>query len=58
MQIRTKKEKKNTSMKPALIYAETHQQLKELSAETGIPMVRLVDICVKFAIEHIEVIEE
>lgn len=51
------KEKSNASLKPALIDLETHATLKDLSAQTGIPICRLIGKCVAFAIEHLTIVD-
>ena len=51
------KEKNNPGHKPALLDIETHAVLKELSAQTGISMVKLIAKCVAFALEHAVIVD-
>jgi len=51
-------EKSNSGYRPALVDSETHSILKELSAQTGVPMVKLIAKCVRFAMEYTVVVDE
>lgn len=42
--------------RPVFISGETHTQLKELSAETGLPMNRLTEKFIAFAMERLTLV--
>lgn len=50
-----KVEKSSAGQKPAMIDADTHATLKELSIKTGIPMTQLIRLFTRFAMEHLVV---
>lgn len=50
-------DKRNTATKPFMIYADDHAILERLSKETGLSMVRLLNLMLNYAHENIEVID-
>lgn len=52
-----RKESKGTvTFKPVQLYVETHELVADLAEETGIPKAKLIDMMVKFAVEHMEIV--
>lgn len=54
-----RKEKKVlVTFKPIQIYAETHEIIASLAEETGLNKAALIHKMIKFAAEHMEIVEE
>lgn len=51
------KEKPNKATLPFFVGIDIHGQIKELSAETGIPMRRLVEKMLTFSLANIEIVD-
>lgn len=53
-----KREQPEKAQKVVVISTDTHQQLKDLSAVTGIKLHKLIDSCLRFALDHIVIVGE
>ena len=53
-----KPQPKADSYKPALITSTTHDLLTQAKEETGVSITRLIEECVKFALERLEIEED
>lgn len=53
-----KKREKQDSYKPVMMNVATHDKIKEVQKACGLPLIKIIDICVNFAIENLEISEE
>ena len=53
-----KQQTKAEGYKPALITLATHELLTQTKEETGVSITRLIEECVKFALERLEIKED
>ena len=53
-----KKEKKSKATLPVFIDIELMDQLKEIKEETGQPVRKIVESCIRLGLKNIEVVEE
>lgn len=56
--IQLKVEKESKTYKPIFIGIEQHQKLLDIKNETGIPLKKLTNMFIDFAIDNLEIIEE
>lgn len=56
--IQLKVEKESKAYKPFFIGIEQHQRLLDIKNETGIPLKKLTNMFIDFAIDNLEIIEE
>lgn len=56
--IQLKVEKESKAYKPIFIGIEQHQRLLDIKNETGIPLKKLTNMFIDFAIDNLEIIEE
>lgn len=55
--IQLKVEKESKVYKPIFIGIEQHQRLLDIKNETGIPLKKLTNMFIDFAIDNLEIIE-
>lgn len=48
--------KNPVTFKPVQLYMETHELIADLVEETGIPKAKLIDMMIRFAVEHMEIV--
>lgn len=52
-----KQPKNETGVKPVFIHASVHQQLKDISNESGISMGKLVERFVNHGLQYVEIVD-
>jgi len=52
-----KQKKEANAVKPVNVYVDTHEKLLSLSAESGLPIVKLLAIFVDFSMENMVLVE-
>lgn len=52
-----KQKKEGTAVKPLSAYLETHEKLAAISAESGLPIVKILALFVDFSVDNLVLVE-